>query len=243
MPGFVADITVEGCQNYLDRHGLDLRGKILPEDYVVVNSLWGLFFEKVENGFGLKGIIVCGEQSASPRTEKRVVTMRAASLFLVKVLILAGVLWFLGIALHETGHLIVAWVTGTHVESFRFYDPRFGGSVVQISGDISPIVLRVGDFAGGLFSGLVLLGSGFLLRKRFGKSALWWIAGLAIAEAGLMEISMGLTEGLARDGYCCTPAWTWGPADTAMLSGLVAGIGFYLLAQRKAGRAILERGP
>jgi len=192
---------------------------------------------------GLRRKIVCEQQSASPRTEKRVVVIKAASLFLLKVLILAGVLWFLGIALHETGHLIVAWVTGTHVEALRWYDPRFGGSVVQISGDTPRLVVRVGDFAGGLFSGLVLLGAGFLLRKRFGKSALWWIAGLGIAEAGFMEISMGLTEGLEPDGFCCTPAWAWGPVDTAMAVGLVAGIGFYLLTQRGAGRAILERGP
>jgi len=85
--------------------------------------------------------------------------MRAASLFLVKVLVIGAVLYFLGIALHETGHLLVAWVTGTHIESFRFYDPRFGGSVVQISGDTPRVVVRVGDFAGGLFSGLVLLGA------------------------------------------------------------------------------------
>jgi hypothetical protein len=122
--------------------------------------------------------------------------MRAASLFLVKVLVIGAVLYFLGIALHELGHLLVAWVTGTHIESFRFYDPRFGGSVVQISGDTPRVVVRVGDFAGGLFSGLVLLGAGFLLRKRFGESALWWIAGLAIAEAGFMELSLGFAEGL-----------------------------------------------
>jgi len=85
--------------------------------------------------------------------------MRAASLFLVKVLVIGAVLYFLGIALHELGHLLVAWVTGTHIESFRFYDPRFGGSVVQISGDTPRVVVRVGDFAGGLFSGLVLLGA------------------------------------------------------------------------------------
>lgn len=169
--------------------------------------------------------------------------MRSSSLFLLKVLAIAVLLWFLGIALHETGHLIVAWASGTHVDAVHFYDPRFGGSVVQISGNPSALVVRVGDFMGGLFSGLALLGAGFLLRKRFRKSPLSWIAGLGIAEAGFMEISMGLTEGLAKDGYCCTPAWTWGPADTAMAAGLVAGIGFYLLAQRGAGRAILERGP
>jgi len=243
MEVVLADVTVECWQGYCYWHGLTPCGRILPEKTVVVNSFSGLFYKKVENHIGLRGEIVCELQSGSPRTEKRGERVKATSLFLVKVLVIAGVLWFLGIALHETGHLIVAWVTGTHVDAFRWYDPRFGGSVVQISGDISPIVLRVGDFAGGLFSGLVLLGSGFLLRKRFRKSALWWIAGLGIAEAGFMEISMGLTEGLARDGYCCTPAWAWGPVDTAMSAGVVAGIVFYLLTQRGAGRAILERGP
>ena len=43
MPGFVADITVERCQNYLYGHRLTPCGKILPEKIVVVNSFLGGF--------------------------------------------------------------------------------------------------------------------------------------------------------------------------------------------------------
>ena len=54
-----------------------------------------------------------------------------------------------------------------------------------------------------------------------------------------MELSLGFAEGLDPNGFCCTPGWAWGPADTATAAGIATGIGFYLLALKMMGRGIL----
>lgn len=155
--------------------------------------------------------------------------------YLMKVLLIGAVLYFLGVALHETGHMIVAWVTGTHIESFRIYDPAFGGSVVQISGEPSSTVVSVGNYFGGSFAGAVILGCGLVFRKSYRKSALRWMAGLAIFEMGFWQLSLGITEGLWPSQFGAKTGGWWDIADIACAVAIVLGIVTYLVLMRKEG--------
>lgn len=175
---------------------------------------------------------MCELQSDSPRTQREIVSVREAAVKTIALVVSWGALYFLGIALHETGHLIVAWAGGVHVDAFRWYDPMVGGSVVQISYETPNLAVRVGPYMGGIFAGLVMLGAGLLLRKRLRKSTLPWLIGLALFQMACVQIGLGFAEGLTPGSYYGATPWAWGSAATANLAGMISGFAVYWLAMK-----------
>ena len=127
--------------------------------------------------------------------------MRAVILFAVKSFFTFIVLVLLTIVTHEGAHYFAALIMKVPIASFTWFDPHYFAPVFVSGSTEYTLGVQVVSYAGGLFTGALLLAILLLKREWFKQSLYRWLLGLYMATFGFWQICQGILEGAFHDMY------------------------------------------
>jgi len=105
------------------------------------------------------------------------------------------------VIIHESVHYITAILLGIPVTHFNWFDPNyFAPALVSTSKDNST-GMSIVSYAGGLFTGILLLSVLIFRWNRFKQSLYRWFIGLYLATFGAWQICQGILEGAFHQAY------------------------------------------
>ena len=110
-------------------------------------------------------------------------------------------LFILTVVLHEGAHYVAAVIMKVPIASFTWFDPRYFAPVFVSASTEYTLAYKIVSYAGGLVTGVLLLGILALKRGWFGQSLYPWFLGFYLATFGFWEICQGILEGAFHDRY------------------------------------------
>ena len=155
-----------------------------------------------------------------------------------KYIILVGVnaalslfaLLVITVIIHEGAHYITASMLGIPIAHFALFDPKyFAPALYSVSKEYTAGMAIV-SYAGGLFTGLILL-SILILRWNWFKQSLYrWFLGLFLATFGAWQISNGIIEGAFHQTYILNATKLFfSPTHSVMYASCFVGMVIYWL--------------
>ena len=134
--------------------------------------------------------------------------------------------------IHETGHVLAAFVVGQPVKSIDLLDD------VVLQGTPSPLQAAVINYSGGLFSAFVLGTAYVALSRRANEDTLFWL-GIPLLFYSVFEAGNGLIEGLAKVQYIemklFFPGLEYVVVAGLVMIGFAVSLGAYYLRVRSLG--------
>ncbi len=124
-----------------------------------------------------------------------VVTLGVKSALTLFAILIATVI------IHESAHYITAILLGIPIAHFDPLDPNYFAPTLVSSSKDNFTEMTIVSYAGGLFTGILLL-SVLLFRWNWFKQSLYrWFLGLYLATFGVWQISQGILEGAFHQAY------------------------------------------
>jgi len=127
--------------------------------------------------------------------------MRAVILLAVKSFFSLIALLLLTIVIHEGTHYLAALIMKVPIVSFTWFDPRYLAPIFVSGSTEYTWEVMVVSYAGGLVTGVLLLGILVLKREWFKQSLYGWLLGFYMAMFGFWHLCQGILEGAFNDMY------------------------------------------
>ncbi len=110
-------------------------------------------------------------------------------------------LFIVTIIIHEGAHYITSLLLGIPIVHFTWFDPNYFAPVFISASRVYTAGMRVVSYAGGLFTGILLL-SILIFRWNWFKQSLYrWFLGFYLATFGSWQICQGILEGAFHQIY------------------------------------------
>jgi hypothetical protein len=123
------------------------------------------------------------------------------ALFLAKSFLSLLALVLLTIVIHEGAHYVAAIILQVPIASFTWFDPRYFAPLFVSGATEYTLGVKVVSYAGGLFTGALLLAILVLQKEWFKQSLYRWLLGLYMATFGFWQICQGILEGAFHEMY------------------------------------------
>ena len=119
----------------------------------------------------------------------------------VKLALSLPILIVLVVIFHEGAHFITALILGVPIAHFTWFNPNYLSPMLVSGSTEYSIETMIVGYAGGLFTGVVLLTVLFVKKAWFKQSLYKWLLGLSIAAFGFWQLSHGILEGAFHQKY------------------------------------------
>ena len=132
-----------------------------------------------------------------------------------KSLILLGVksafslllIFMLTVIVHEGAHYITALILGIPIAYFTWFDPDYVAPVFVSASKEYTAGMTIVSYAGGLFTGILLL-LVLIFRWNWFKQSLYrWFLGLYLVAFGSWQVCQGILEGAFHEVYISNAAY------------------------------------
>lgn len=111
------------------------------------------------------------------------------------------VLFVITVFLHEGAHYIVSLIFGISISQFSWFDPAYFAPAFVSTSEEYTLGIAIVSYAGGLFTGILLL-SILVFRWNWFKQSLYrWFLGLYLVTFGSWQICQGILEGAFHQAY------------------------------------------
>lgn len=110
-------------------------------------------------------------------------------------------LFVITVILHEGAHYVAALMLGIPIAHFSWFDPIYFAPVFVSASKEYTTGMTVVSYAGGLFTGTLLLLVLILKWNRFKRSLYRWFLGLYLAAFGSWQVCQGILEGAFHQSY------------------------------------------
>lgn len=129
-------------------------------------------------------------------------TSRSSVIFLgIKSAFSLFILFIIAAIIHEGAHYITSLLFGIPIAHFTWFDPDYFAPVFISASKNYTAGMRVVSYAGGLFTGILLL-SILIFRWNWFKQSLYrWFLGFYLATFGSWQICQGILEGAFHQTY------------------------------------------
>lgn len=148
-------------------------------------------------------------------------------------------IFIITVILHEGSHYITASMLGIPISHFALFDPKYFAPVFYSDSKEYTAGMAIVSYAGGLFTGLILL-SILIFRWNWFKQSLYrWFLGLFLSTFGALQLSNGILEGAFHQAYIFNATKLFfGPTHYVMYAAAFAGMAIYWLYMplKKSGR-------
>ncbi len=105
------------------------------------------------------------------------------------------------VIIHEGAHYVTALILRIPIAHFALFDPEYFAPVFYSDSIEYTAGMAIVGYAGGIFTGLILL-SILIFRWNWFKQSLYrWFLGLYLATFGAWQISQGILEGAFHQAY------------------------------------------
>ncbi len=116
-------------------------------------------------------------------------------------------LFIFTVIIHEGAHYITSLLLGIPVVHFTWFDPNYFAPVFISASRVYTAGMRVVSYAGGLFTGILLL-SILVFRWNWFKQSLYrWFLGLYLVTFGSWQVCQGILEGAFHQEYILHAAY------------------------------------
>ena len=119
----------------------------------------------------------------------------------VKSTISLFALFIITIIIHEGTHYVTALLLGIPIAKFTWFNLNYFAPVITSALKEYTLGMTVVSYAGGLFTGILLL-SILVFRWNWFKQSLYrWLLGLYLATFGTWQMCQGILEGALHQAY------------------------------------------
>lgn len=119
----------------------------------------------------------------------------------VKAALSLFALFVINIILHESAHYIAASIFGVSISRFSWFDPVYFAPVFVSASEEYKLGMTIVSYAGGLFTGILLLSILVCKWNWFKRSLYRWFLGLYLVTFGSWQICQGILEGAFHEVY------------------------------------------
>ena len=110
-------------------------------------------------------------------------------------------LFVLNIILHEGAHYIVASILGVSISHFSWFDPAYFAPAFVSTSRENTTDMAIVSYAGGLFTGILLLSILVFRWNWLRQSRYRWFLGLYLVAFGSWQTCQGILEGAFHQAY------------------------------------------
>jgi hypothetical protein len=119
----------------------------------------------------------------------------------VKAALSVFALFVVNIILHECAHYIAALIFGVSISRFSWFDLAYFAPVLVSASEEYTLGMAIVSYAGGLFTGTLLLSIVLFKWNWFKQSSYRWFLGLYLVAFGSWQICQGILEGAFHQAY------------------------------------------
>ena len=144
--------------------------------------------------------------------------------------------------LYESSHVITATILGIPIASFTWFDPNYFAPSITPGPTENTFGMQIVGYAGGLVTGIILLGILILKRDWFRQSLYKWFLGLSVAAFGVWELSHGILEGAFHDKYIHDVTSIFSSSYYIGHASALLGMVVYWFSMRRLKELVMKEG-
>jgi len=141
------------------------------------------------------------------------------------------------VIIHEGAHYIAALLVSIPIAQFSWFDPYYSAPVFVSASKEYTIEVVIVSYAGGLFTGTLLLSVLVFGRNWLKQSLYGWFLGFYLATFGAWQVCQGILEGALHETYISDAAnLLFGPTQYIGYAAAFAGMTLYWLLMPRYGK-------
>jgi hypothetical protein len=157
-------------------------------------------------------------------------TRRKAIVLGIKSILTLFAIFIASVIMHEGAHYISALILGVPIAQFNWFNPHFFAPAFAVASREYTIQVAIVSYAGGLFTGILLLSLLVFGRNWFKRSLYRWFIGFFLATFGSMQVCLGVLEGAFHEMYVSDAAnLLFGTTQYIGYAATFAGMALYFL--------------